>query len=311
MADAFEDRLDNCYAQLAELGENGSFENGKRLQVPAENRYVGFDAYRKVIDSGVDVDRSRDAAGLPAGTLRVRGRTGQACVHGEAGRRRRARCAASAQGGQGGQGEGPQGRRRPAASPQHDVQRDDRPHPRRRDRRRRGASRLLERLRRLGAGPQARPDRDGVPDAQLVLLQLALRRPHRRAAHPQHRRRQLGQGRAPGGGSGPGRPPVAERSRPRGDLRPPLRRVHLRRRCGHAEPVPAHPELLGPGRRVRARQQGPGEPRCRPDRGGRAAGPTASRRTRRARTRSSTIACSRRSARTSPSTRRRTARSPR
>ena len=55
MADAFEDRLDNCYAQLAELGENGSFENGKRLQVPAENRYVGFDAYRKVIDSGVDV----------------------------------------------------------------------------------------------------------------------------------------------------------------------------------------------------------------------------------------------------------------
>ena len=55
MADAFEDRLDNCYARLAEMGESGSFESGKRLQVPAENRYVGFDAYRKVIDSGVDV----------------------------------------------------------------------------------------------------------------------------------------------------------------------------------------------------------------------------------------------------------------
>ncbi len=39
--------------------------------------------------------------------------------------------------------------------------------------------------------PQARADRDGVPDAQLVLLQLAVRRSHRRAAHPQHRRRQL------------------------------------------------------------------------------------------------------------------------
>ncbi len=41
----------------------------------------------------------------------------------------------------------------------------------------------------------AGPDRDGIPDAQLVLLHLALRRSHRRAAHPQPRRRQLGQGR--------------------------------------------------------------------------------------------------------------------
>ncbi len=55
MADAFEDRLEHCHAQLAEMGENGSFDHGRRLQAPAENRYVGFDAYRKVIDSGVDV----------------------------------------------------------------------------------------------------------------------------------------------------------------------------------------------------------------------------------------------------------------
>ena len=55
MADAFEDRVENCYGRLAELGEGGSFENGKRLQAPAENRYAGFDAYKKVIDSGVDV----------------------------------------------------------------------------------------------------------------------------------------------------------------------------------------------------------------------------------------------------------------
>ena len=41
---------------------------------------------------------------------------------------------------------------------------------------------------------QARADRDGVPDAQLVLLQLAVRRSHRRAAHPQHRRQQLARG---------------------------------------------------------------------------------------------------------------------
>lgn len=55
MADAFEDRLENSYAQLAELGDSGWFDNGTRLQAPAENRHVGFDAYRKVIDSGIDV----------------------------------------------------------------------------------------------------------------------------------------------------------------------------------------------------------------------------------------------------------------
>ncbi len=55
MADAFEDRVESCHARLAEMADNGSFEGGKRLQVPAENRYVGFDAWRKVVDSGVDV----------------------------------------------------------------------------------------------------------------------------------------------------------------------------------------------------------------------------------------------------------------
>jgi len=55
MGDAFEDRVENCHSRLKEMADSGSFENGKRLQVPAENRYVGFDAYRKVIDSGIDV----------------------------------------------------------------------------------------------------------------------------------------------------------------------------------------------------------------------------------------------------------------
>ena len=37
----------------------------------------------------------------------------------------------------------------------------------------------------VGSRAPAGPDRDGVPDAQLVLLHLAVRRPHRRAAHSQ------------------------------------------------------------------------------------------------------------------------------
>ena len=85
-----------------------------------------------------------------------------------------------------------QGRRRPAAPPR-----------RRSTSRRSSASRTarsatssLPRVYWNGGGVwvrprQRRPDRDGVPDAQLVLLQLALRRPHRRAAHPQPGRQQL------------------------------------------------------------------------------------------------------------------------
>ena len=38
-------------------------------------------------------------------------------------------------------------------------------------------------------------DRNGIPDAQLVLLQLALRRSHHRAAYSQYRRVKLGQNR--------------------------------------------------------------------------------------------------------------------
>ena len=41
-------------------------------------------------------------------------------------------------------------------------------------------------------------DRNGVPDAELVQLQLAVRRPHRRAAHPQPGRHQLDQERLSG-----------------------------------------------------------------------------------------------------------------
>ena len=48
MADAFRDRLDSCHESLAE-------RFGDRIQVPEENKYTGFDAYRKAIDSGADV----------------------------------------------------------------------------------------------------------------------------------------------------------------------------------------------------------------------------------------------------------------
>ncbi len=48
LGDAFEDRLTSSMNTL--VGEKGD-----RAEVPKERRFVGFDAYQKVIDSGVDV----------------------------------------------------------------------------------------------------------------------------------------------------------------------------------------------------------------------------------------------------------------
>ena len=46
LGDTFQDRVDSCKARI--LKE-------KNQEVPAENCFVGFDAYQKVIDSGVDI----------------------------------------------------------------------------------------------------------------------------------------------------------------------------------------------------------------------------------------------------------------
>jgi myo-inositol 2-dehydrogenase / D-chiro-inositol 1-dehydrogenase len=46
IADLFQDRIDNCRKQLKEQ---------RGVDIPDENCFVGFDAYKKVIDSGVDV----------------------------------------------------------------------------------------------------------------------------------------------------------------------------------------------------------------------------------------------------------------
>ncbi|MDG2423814.1 MAG: Gfo/Idh/MocA family oxidoreductase [Phycisphaerales bacterium] len=48
MGDAFDDRLTASHGHLKNL-------HGDQIQVDPENQFVGFDAYQKVIDSGVDV----------------------------------------------------------------------------------------------------------------------------------------------------------------------------------------------------------------------------------------------------------------
>ncbi len=48
MGDIFEDRLESSYAELLKISET-------QVKVDKEHKYIGFDAYQKVIDSGVDV----------------------------------------------------------------------------------------------------------------------------------------------------------------------------------------------------------------------------------------------------------------
>ena len=49
LADAFKDNLDGCYNALVEEINNGIGELAKRLVVPEENKFTGFDGYKKAI----------------------------------------------------------------------------------------------------------------------------------------------------------------------------------------------------------------------------------------------------------------------
>jgi myo-inositol 2-dehydrogenase / D-chiro-inositol 1-dehydrogenase len=60
MADAFSDRLESCLNSITR-GMAASYDRdstpglGSRIEVPKERRFVGLDAYRHAVDSGVDV----------------------------------------------------------------------------------------------------------------------------------------------------------------------------------------------------------------------------------------------------------------
>jgi predicted dehydrogenase len=54
MSDAFKDRVDGSHGYLSS-SEDLSEDIRKRVSVPAERRFVGFDSYKDAIDSGVDM----------------------------------------------------------------------------------------------------------------------------------------------------------------------------------------------------------------------------------------------------------------
>ena len=60
MADVFRDQIDECYGLLANGGK-GRYDREDtvsllaQMNVPDDRKFVGFDAYKKLIDSGVDI----------------------------------------------------------------------------------------------------------------------------------------------------------------------------------------------------------------------------------------------------------------
>ena len=86
MADAFEDRLQGSLESLKKQDEVAG-----KVDVPNDRQFVGFDAYKQLIASGVDVVIAGHAAPLPPAAPEGGGRGRRARLRREAGRRRRPR----------------------------------------------------------------------------------------------------------------------------------------------------------------------------------------------------------------------------
>ena len=195
-ADVHEDRMNSSLKNLQK-------QHGDRVDVPKERQFVGFDAYKKAIDcASISSFSPRLPASArcssrppckPASTSSWRSRspsTRRACATCWPRSRKRRRRTSKV-------GVGLQ-RHHQSRLPRNDASACttarsatsldarllERPAP------------VAEEARRSREAARPATDRDGVPDAQLVLLHLALRRSHLRAAHPQPRRHQLGEERA-------------------------------------------------------------------------------------------------------------------
>jgi hypothetical protein len=78
MGDLFSNRVENAWQVLSEKFSN-------RVEVPPERRFVGFDAYRKAIDSlrSGDVAMLTGVLGFSSRATRIRRSERCKCVHGE------------------------------------------------------------------------------------------------------------------------------------------------------------------------------------------------------------------------------------
>ena len=209
LGDAFPDNLGNARSNFA-----SNPKIGPRLKVTDDKCFVGFDAYKKVIDSGVDMVILATPPGFRPMMIEAAVNAGKNIFTekpvGVDGPRHPQ---ASSKAAEDGQEQGPRRRGRHPAPPPGRLHRVHEAHPRRRHRRPHRRPGLLEPGASLEQGPPVKLVGHGVAAPQLAVLHLALGRPHRRAARPQPRRGQLGLRRPPRPRRGHGRPTGPHRPR--------------------------------------------------------------------------------------------------
>ena len=178
MGDAFGDRLQKSLDGIRKAA-------GDKVQVTPERCFTGFDAYKKVIDSDVDVVLLCTPPHFRPQHLKAAVEAGKHvfCEKPVAvdapGRAQRAGDVRR------GQAEEPEHRLRPVLALRPGEARDDEADSRRGDRRHRGDPCELSHRHALAPRPQAGVERHGVPGAQLAVLHVAVGRSQRRAARPQ------------------------------------------------------------------------------------------------------------------------------
>ena len=75
LGDVLQDHLQSCRENLAKKAQ---------VRVADDHCFIGFDAYKKVLEADVDVVLLRHAAAFPARAFRCRGRRQEAHFYGEA-----------------------------------------------------------------------------------------------------------------------------------------------------------------------------------------------------------------------------------
>ncbi len=243
LADVFEDHLERNLARL-----QAKFPN--QVKVDAEHRFTGFDAYQETGEFRHRHRHAHHAARLPPRALRGGCRGKETHLLRKADRHRSRRRAPFHGGREEGRATQALRRLRSAAALRHRVHRNRQEDSGRRHRRDHRA--LLAVSQRPGVareGPQAAVGRHGIRAPQLVFLHLDLRRPDRRAAFPQHRLHELGDGNAPGEGDGIRRGRMAQaRTGLRQHLRPHDVGFRLPERRAPHQPLPPVPNRVATAR---------------------------------------------------------------
>ena len=256
LGDAFEDRVKGAQRNLENESKDKDIAGlGNSVEVNGRV-FTGLDALQEGHRLRRELHHPRHPAGLPPAAHRGDDQRRQEPLHREA---RRRRCPRHPQGAgrlRGRQEEQHRRRGRHPAPPPGRLPRSHEADPRRRDRH------LRRRALSLGPGhplEDAAPEGLGGPrgpDAQLVQLHLAVRRPHRRAARPQPRRDELGRPGAPRRGPRHGLP-HPHRAGLRAHLRLLLLRLRVPRPRPRRQHLPPDLQLRRQRLRRRSRQQGP------------------------------------------------------